>query len=267
LPNLAPPDTAWRVQQRLPVLLTALLSLALPPALPAHAAQAMAQTATCASPAEITAATVALPHAAAALSDQHRLRILAIGSGTLLAQGRAAAGTAFPQRMADALRAAWPTATIDLTLEGGKGLTAADQLAKLRTAQQSGHFDLILWQTGTVEAVHKVPIDEFTATLNAGATLATDTGADLILVDQQFSRMLQAKTDITPYQQALAHVAAEHHALLFRRFDLMRQWVGSGQIDLERASPATRENVATTLHACIGNALSTLVINGVAKSS
>lgn len=251
-----------------PVLLAPLLvAFAVAPALPAWAAPALAQPAPCTAPADITYAIAPLPHAAAALAEHHRLRILALGSGTLMAQGRAPAGMAFPQRMAAELRAKWPDAAIDLTLEGGKGLTSTDQLARLRARLAAGQYDLVLWQTGTVEAVHKIPVAEFTANLDAGAALIAQSGADLVLIDQQYSRMLQSRTDLAPYQQALRTLATRTGAPLFHRYELMRQWVGSGQIDLERASPATRDQVAETLHACIGRALGTLVINGVAKSS
>ena len=86
----------------------------------------------------------------------------------------------------------------------------------------------MVWQTGTVEAVRRLPPEEFARTLDAGAEAARAAGADLVLVDPQYSRMLQSHTTLAPYRETMQQAARRHAAVLFRRFDLIRQWVEAG---------------------------------------
>ena len=119
----------------------------------------------------------------------------------------------------------------------------------------------MLWQTGTVEAVRNIPPGEFSQTLSDGAEAVTAAGANLVLVDPQFSRFLQTSSNVEPYEQALQQVAAMPGVVLFRRYDLMRAWANDGQIDLERTPRSDRQKVIETLHTCLGKHLARLIID------
>ena len=134
--------------------LTGLLGLTL--LLSSAAAQAPASTASlavplasaeCAAPADILTSDEKLPEVAQALKSGHRLDVLAVGSATMLGP-RGATDESFPYRMAHFLRAAVPGADINVTVHGGRGLTAADMLGTMRKELASHRYDLVLWQTG-----------------------------------------------------------------------------------------------------------------------
>lgn len=205
---------------------------------------------------EVTADT--LPRVATALRAG-RLDVLAIGSGTVLgARGRPEGS--FPDRMVQDLRAAVPGAEIRLVVQGERGMPAAAMLATLRNGLAGKGFGLVLWQTGTVEAVRKVPPEEFARTLEAGTEIVRAADADLLLVDPQYSRMLQAHATLSPYRDAMQQAARHPRVLLFRRFDLIRQWVETGDLDLESATKPDRPKVAAQLNACLGAALAQTVL-------
>lgn len=247
--------------------LLAALMMFLPPSPGAAAMGALAAPTSCPTPAEFTTATTPLGHLAAAVKARQKLHILAVGSATMRAPGRAPAGTGFAQRMTDALHRAWPGSEISIDIEGHKGITAAEQLALIRAALARGGYQLVIWQTGTVDALRGTAPAEFAATLAAGAESAGAARADLVLVDQQFTRMLEERANLAPYQQALHATASAPGRLLFRRYDLMRQWAEGGVIDLEHATPGTRLSLAESLHRCLGHALAALVIDAVARAS
>ena len=171
-----------------------------------------------------------------------------------------AAERSFPNQTGKALREAVAGAEVRLTARGGKGLTAAEMLDILRDELASRPYQLVIWQTGTVEAVRNLPPGEFAATLSEGAALAQDAQADLVLVDPQFSRFLQTNTNLDPYAQAFQQVAAMPGVALFRRYDLMRAWVNEGRIDLERAPRADRQRTIEALHRCLGLHLARLIL-------
>ena len=206
----------------------------------------------------------AMPRVAAALKAG-RLDVLAIGSATVLgARGRPEGS--FPDRMVQELRAASPGAEIHLTVEGERGMTAAAMLAALRKSLDGKTVGLVVWQTGTVEAVRRLPPEEFARTLDAGAEAARAAGADLLLVDPQSSRMLQSHTTLAPYRETMLQVAHRHAAVLFRRFDLIRQWVEAGQLDLESTAKPDRSKMTERLNACLGQALAQTVLRAAAQA-
>ena len=244
---------------------------------------------TCNAPQETAGVPAPLPRVAASLAAGHTLNVLAVGSATLfgpdaslgngtvtsqaLANGSATLPTApvvftqeaseksFPKQMGKLLRAAVPGMEVRIVVRGGRGLLASDMLTILRNELKSNTYQLVIWQTGTVEAVRNLPPGEFGQVLSDGADEVHAAQADLVLVDPQFSRFLQTNANLDPYGQALLQVAAMPGVALFHRFDLMRSWANDGQLDLERTNKADRKRVVETLHACLGRYLANYILD------
>lgn len=244
----------------------------------------------CAAADDVSGSITPLPHVAAALKAGGTLRILAVGSatmfgpdaslvpGTMTSQllgntapaipstptplNQEASDRAFPRQMARAIQAAVPRLNVQVVVRGGRGMSAADMLGSMQMELAQGRYQLILWQTGTVEAVRNTPPGDFAQTLSAGVEAAEAAEADLVLIDPQYSRFLQANSNLDPYAQAMQQAAAMPGVLLFRRFDLMRSWANDGQIDLERTPRSERKQIVDTLHACLGARLARAVLAG-----
>jgi hypothetical protein len=222
--------------------------------------------------------TVQLPALAAALKAGHTLNILAVGSTAFGPQTSPTAAidaphgaaptaptpTAFSWQMAHALEAAFKGLHVTFTFTGGHGLPADALLDRMRTELAHHSYQLVIWQTGTVEAVDMTQPEDFYQTLTDGAAAAAGAGADLVLVDPQYSRFLEANANLAPYLDAMQAASALPGVVLFHRFDLMRDWAESGELDLERAAKADRPTLAARLHACLGRALARSLIADVA---
>ncbi len=52
-------------------------------------------------------------------------------------------------------------------------------------------------------------------------------------------------------------------AMLFRRYDLMRFWAATGQIDVERAARSDWKKEADALHACLARKLAETITDGI----
>ena len=232
----------------------------------------------CSAPEALTADAAPLPHVAAALKPGGHLDVLVVGSATVFSPGalqrprfRQMLGldpakpsttspvVTFPQQMANLLRSKYPDLTVTVTVKGGRGMAAAEMLDILRTEVAAHPYQLVIWQTGTVEAIKHVPASNFTQTLSEGAAAVAQAGADLVLVDPQFSRFLLAHTDLDPYAEVMRQAAARPNAFLFQRFDLMRFWAEAGRIDLERTPRGQRVKMVSMLHACLGEQLARMV--------
>jgi hypothetical protein len=198
----------------------------------------------------------------AAIKSGRPVEILVLGSASTVAHGEAG----YPNFMLKALRAALPNVRFQLTVQGGRGVTAGAMLDQLRSALKHDPVPLVIWQTGTVEAVQGIHPEELEDVLEEGADLVTAHGGDIILVDSQFSRFLRANADIESYEQAMAATAMLPNVGLFHRFDLMHSWVHGGFLDLERTDVSEQPAAVVRLSQCIGAALARFVLNGLDRS-
>jgi len=132
----------------------------------------------------------------------------------------------------------------------------------LRQELTDHHYDLVLWQTGTVEAVLGQRPDALRGVLEDGAEVAVKAEADLVLIDPQFSRFLRANADLSPYETVLQQMTGTAGVTLFHRFDLTQGWVTDGRIDLERVDKDQRDKTITLLHNCLGLALAQYILTG-----
>jgi len=231
------------------------------------AAHAQPVVPACPASEEVVVPDEPLEHVAAALAAGGPLNVLAIGTASTVGAPSSTThgvppNATFPHRMAEALVAARPGLKVQLSVRGARGLTAEALLPQLRQALKSQKYQLVIWQTGTVEAVRGERPDALLDALEQGTDLVQAAGADLILVDSQFSRFLRANADLGTYEMVLQQVAAVPGVVLFHRFDLMLDWAHSGQIDLERTSRKDRDATIALMNRCVGQALARFVLNG-----
>ena len=129
----------------------------------------------CGVPDEFVTADAPLEEFAAAIAAGGPVPILAVGSATTVgavsakdAKPTATEGGAFPEQMLRALNGMMPNVRFTLTVRGGRGMTAEAMLAQIRAALKQQHYPLVLWQTGTVEAVRGLRPDELLDVLHDG---------------------------------------------------------------------------------------------------
>lgn len=230
----------------------------------AAAPPAAAATDRCAAPAALTEASDALHNAARAVLELRRLDVLVLGSASTIIGGTSGAANLYPAQMEAALSARLPGVAVHVSVRGGRGLTAADMLVLLRKALANGRPDLVVWQTGTVDAVRGLDADGFFAAIATGAGEAAEAKVDVVLMDMQFSRAGRAAVNYGPYRDAMETLTATaENVSLFGRYELMRHWAETGLIDLERTPRAAWTKEADRLHACLGQVLAAFIADGL----
>ena len=207
------------------------------------------------------APTIALDQVRAALASHRDIDVLAIGSAAMLGPIGLPA-TMFTHRAIDGLAAARPETKFTLVARNARGALASDMLTVLRSELSAHHYDLVLWQAGSVEAMWSVPVAEFRQTLAEGARVVAEAHGSLVLIDSQFSYLTQSKVDVALYAGVMREIAALPGAVLFRRYDMTRDWVMSGQLDIEHVAQHDRQKAADHWNECLGSALVNLLVGG-----
>jgi hypothetical protein len=121
----------------------------------------------------------------------------------------------------------------------------------------------MVWQTGTVDAMKSIDTDQFSAALESGINIARSAGADVVLINAQYSPRTESMIALGTYAENMRWVALQQEVPLFDRFSIMRLWGDLGTFDLYSATK--KLDIAERVHDCIGRLLADLVIE-VAKS-
>jgi hypothetical protein len=120
---------------------------------------------------------------------------------------------------------------------------------------------LIIWQTGTVDAIKGVDPEEFRATLEQGVEMLQADRVDVVFMNMQYSPRTDAMISINAYADNMRWVALQHDVPLFDRFALMKHWAELGTFDLYDASKNT--DTAERVHDCIGRLLAGLIAGAI----
>ena len=206
-------------------------------------------------PASLLATESSLPKVAEAVNSGRPLDILVIGSRSSSIGG--SQEDAYPSRLQAALKDKLPTATINVSVELQSKQTAEETAAGFVKLMEAKKPTLVVWQTGTVDAMRSLDPDDFHAAVDRGVTALQNAGADVILMNLQYSPRTETMISGSPYMDNMRAAAQEHDIPLFDRFSIMRQWNEQGDFDL--FSAVHGPELARRVHDCIGRALSNFI--------
>ena len=217
----------------------------------------------CAVPEDLLVNHSALIHAAAAIHKHGRLRILAIGSLSTAGAGTSPA-TSWPARLEGELRQRFPTVAIDVVNRGRARQLAADMLAKLDTDVEEAKPDMVIWESGTLDAINNTDPESYGVTLLEGIDRLAAEGIDVALMDPQYSRASTAVIDFDRYLETVHRVATMRDLLDFPRFQIMHYWVSEGLVSFNGHPRAEQVHIADRTYACLAQNLAEMIVNGIA---
>jgi hypothetical protein len=212
---------------------------------------------TCEVPAYLLSSESALPKVAEAVKTAGKLDILVVGSRSSTIN--APDGTAYPGRLEAILGEKLPTVKVNVNVELQIKKTAEEVAASLGKLVEGKKPTLVIWQTGTVDAMRSIDPDDFRAAVGDGVAALQSAGTDVILMNLQYSPRTETMISAAPYIDNMRVVAQQHDVPLFDRFAVMRHWNEQGDFDL--FSTFHGPELARRVHDCLGRALSKFVID------
>jgi hypothetical protein len=214
----------------------------------------------CEVPDYLLASESALSKVEEAVKGNHPLEILVIGSrsSTINPTVNSSEVSAYPARLQVALKEKLPSIAVNVSVEIQAKKTAEEIATALPKLMEGKKPTLVIWQTGTVDAVRAVDPDDFRTAVDEGVVALQETGADVILMNSQYSPRTETMISMPPYLDNMRLVAQQHDIPLFDRFAVMRHWSESGEFDL--FSTFHGIELAKRVHNCIGKALAQFVI-------
>ena len=211
----------------------------------------------CEVPAYLLTTESALPKVADALKTGHPLDILVVGSRSSTIN--TSDGSAYPGRLQAVLRERLPSVAVNVSVELQVKKTAEEVAAGLVKLVEGKRPTLVIWQTGTYDAMRSIDPDDFRGAVDEGVAALQNAGTDVILMNLQYSPRTETMISAPPYLDNMRVVAQQHDVPLFDRFAIMRHWNEAGDFDLFSVSHGLE--LAKRVHDCLGRALSKFVID------
>ena len=214
---------------------------------------------TCEIPGYLLSGNNDLKRVAASVKEDRRLTVAVVGTGSSALAGPDGPTSAYPARLEAALKQRLPDLRIKVITLVRSRQTADDLakgMAKLLVDEKP---DLVIWQTGTLDAIRRIEPDDFRAALEEGVETLHKGGADIILMNMQYSPRTDIMIALGPYADNMRVVAQQHEIPLFDRLAIMRHWSDTGAFDLYAAG---KDNVlAHRVHDCIGRSIASMIID------
>lgn len=200
-----------------------------------------------------------LKHVAEAVQKQHKLTIAVVGTGSSILAGPDGPRSAYPARLEAVLKQKLPGIDVKVVSLVRTRMTTEDLAKGMEKMLTDEKPDLVIWQTGTLDAIRRVDPDEFRAALDEGVETLHKGGADVILMNMQYSPRTDIMVALGPYADNMRVVAQQHEISLFDRLAIMRHWSDTGAFDLYAAG---KDNVlAQRVHDCIGRGIAAMIID------
>jgi acyl-CoA thioesterase I len=217
----------------------------LPPWFPGFAG-----TAACDVPDELMQFDAKLPHLAERLRAGEPVKIVAVGGASTRGLAAGSPDLAYPHRLQEILARSYPS-PIAVVNRGVPRQTAQQMLDRFPTDVIPEDPVLVIWETGTTDAVREVEVDDFASTLQTGIDAFRARGIDIMLVDMQFSHSTTTVIDFERYLNALHRVGDVNDVNVFPRFQMMRYWSEQNVFNFDGVEKDERASLAAEVYECI----------------
>jgi lysophospholipase L1-like esterase len=207
-----------------------------------------------------------LPHVANKLASGRPVLIVAFGSSSTAGFGSTAPEYTYPNRLVAQLRRQYPTAEISVLNRGRGGEDAAEMMRRLQTEVIDMKPDLVIWQVGTNAVLRNLDPSETAKLVEDGIARVQAAGADLVLVDPQYSPRINERAESAGQMVRLLHRVAElRHVGIFPRFEVMRDWHEKQSLPIDTFVIADGLHMNDWGYACFAQLLGDDIIKSVGQ--
>ena len=207
-----------------------------------------------------------LPHVASKLAAGEPVVIIAFGSSSTVGYGTTSPEFTYPNRLAAQLHRQYPSADITVVNRGQGGEDAPEMMKRLQVAVLDMKPDLVIWQVGTNAVLRNLDPGETAKLVEEGIARIQAAGADLVLVDPQYSpRVNERAESASKMVKLLGKVARLRHVGFFPRFEVMREWHEQQAIPIDNFVIADGLHMNDWGYACFAQLLGDDIIKSVGQ--
>ncbi len=229
------------------------------------AARAETLAPTCDTPFDVIRLANPLPHLSQKLADGAPVTIVAIGSSSTAGAGASSPSANYPSRLQAELRLRFPGHPITVINRGVNGEEIADMLKRFDTAVVAAKPDLVLWQLGTNSVLRDHRLDDHGASIRQGLAKIRAIGADIVLIDPQYTPKVIAKAEVGSMVELLATTAKQEDVDLFPRFHVMQHWYNVDRLTFASFASPDGVHMNDWSYGCLAKGLTVAIAEAVQR--
>jgi lysophospholipase L1-like esterase len=158
-----------------------------------------------------------------AVRQGRAVKVLAIGSSSTEGVGASSPSATYVAKLERTLEGTFKGLDFDVINRGRSGEEAQGAADRMKREVEETRPDLVVWQVGTNDALHRVGLDRFRLCLRTALAWLGEQRIDTVLVDPQYGDALTKDEHYEKVVAAIAEVAREARVLLVDRFEAMRE--------------------------------------------
>jgi lysophospholipase L1-like esterase len=207
-----------------------------------------------------------LPHVASKLASGKPVVIVAFGSSSTAGYGTTSPEFTYPNRLAAQLHRQYPGADITVLNRGRGGEDAPEMTKRLQAEVIDMKPDLVIWQVGTNAVLRDLDPAETAKLVEDGVARIQEAGADLVLVDPQYSpKVTERGESASRMVSLLGKIAELRHVGIFPRFEVMREWHDRQALPIDSFVIADGLHMNDWGYACFAQLLGDDIIKSVGQ--
>ncbi len=160
------------------------------------------------------------------------LRIVAFGSSSTQGVGASIPAAAYPAQLQAMLRSVSGGTRVEVVNRGIGGEDVDDMMVRLDRDVLAARPNIVIWQTGSNDALRHVPLERFERETRAGISAMRRAGIVVVLMEPQWCPKLEATGAADEFRDAVRRIGADTGITVIRRSDLMHDWVRSGLLSV-----------------------------------
>jgi lysophospholipase L1-like esterase len=205
-----------------------------------------------------------LPHVARRVAMAESLRVVAFGSSSTEGIGATSKQFCYPSQL-QAILSAKLRAPVVVINRGVGGEDVDDMMLRL-SAVIDENPDLVIWQTGSNDALRAVAVEHFIADTREGILRMRSAGIDVMLMEPQLSERLRQTEHPDAFRAAVRALGQEMGVPVIRRYDMMQQWLASGQLTYQQMMSGDRLHMTDGGYQRLAQAVADIIISDAAMT-
>lgn len=220
----------------------------------------------CAVPDSLIAVDHPLPAFKKRLAQSDRILVIVIGSASSMMSSSSRSLSSYVRGFESAFRAAFQGKTIEIRNLSSRTQSGVQMAQRIVAEVIPARPDLVIWQTGTVEASRHIDPNSFSESLALGLRELRAAHIDLVLIGPQTRNRLASMIDVEPYNDLMAQIADRESVPFLSRFDIMTFWEENDAFDIRSQDQAIQMSEAGAQSQCIAQLLADQIRRAVAAT-
>lgn len=221
----------------------------------------------CATPNSLHFVDAALPNLARRLKGDGPIRVMVLGTSSSMRETTHGLPRSYVAGLPEALEPLLKGRALEIVNLSQRTQSVLQMRKRIDAEVIPARPDLLLWQTGAVEAGRQMDVNTFGEALISGLEALHAANIDVVMIGPQYRPRLAALIDPGPVNDYMSLIAEREKVPHFPRYEIMLHWAENGQFDSNTNDQAQQMREAEMQNRCIALGLGQMIARAVQEAA